>query len=779
MGQKVHPLGFRVGITKKHQSQWFAKFNKNKYSQSVLEDRMIRDTLSKLFPELLNPVLNSAASKKRDQNQRVVTPRITQIKIERGLIPYEIGIQIHAQNCYLLKSAIDNLKVKRELIVKLQKMRHYLLHLKLKLNDLKTKNLEAGISCPFALANEEHELTSQNDLNGVNSHQRKVSKKKRLSKKITSNGKIVKIKKSFKSRRGRRIKLTKQERKRQRLIKKRLTKRYSIRRRYRRLILKGLFIKKVGTQITKKLSLKSAIRFSRKGQKVNKLKNNRISGRPASNNIQLLTKPTRNGGSQKPISSAPTKVGGVSTAKNFVTKSGSNTFNSRLKKKFVTKSGSNTFNSRLKKKFVTLFIQKMNKKFLLHVKSLLMNHWEKTKNSNSNSLPLGYTKKWSFNHRLATLKAQPIHKLNRLATVLEQKLLVKLSFLKKEFIAFGSISSRNAQIFGFLQIATFLKKLEELIYKLKREQRLSAIKNESQKSINRTAKNTSKKDSTSNAIVSENDFKTSKKIVSSQLRVAESTDLFLFHKVIQKKLNNIGTEWRKIKFIEYLKDIVRKHRTENIYLYLPTLADAKKDLKTLKQLTKIRNLFGLNLESSNTDETSKSGALEGPQADKINERVNKVLEKLAKKVQFEKTFQETELQSIENKKNICLQNLQLTPKISIKFYSVNKKTLDKKASVVAESVVDALEKRKAFRKVIKDAKQTLMDAREVKGVKIQVAGRLNGAEIARTEWVRAGRVPLQTLRANLDYSYKTANTIYGIIGVRVWIFKGYTKLINK
>jgi len=55
MGQKVHPLGFRVGITKKHQSQWFAKFNKNKYSQSVLEDRMIRDTLSKLFPELLNP----------------------------------------------------------------------------------------------------------------------------------------------------------------------------------------------------------------------------------------------------------------------------------------------------------------------------------------------------------------------------------------------------------------------------------------------------------------------------------------------------------------------------------------------------------------------------------------------------------------------------------------------------------------------------------------------------------------------------------------------------
>jgi small subunit ribosomal protein S3 len=64
---------------------------------------------------------------------------------------------------------------------------------------------------------------------------------------------------------------------------------------------------------------------------------------------------------------------------------------------------------------------------------------------------------------------------------------------------------------------------------------------------------------------------------------------------------------------------------------------------------------------------------------------------------------------------------------------------------------------------------------KVKGVKIQVSGRLNGAEIARSEWVRAGRVPLQTLRANIDYCYKTASTIYGIIGVKIWIYKGYIK----
>ena len=59
----------------------------------------------------------------------------------------------------------------------------------------------------------------------------------------------------------------------------------------------------------------------------------------------------------------------------------------------------------------------------------------------------------------------------------------------------------------------------------------------------------------------------------------------------------------------------------------------------------------------------------------------------------------------------------------------------------------------------------------VKGIKIQVSGRLNGAEIARSEWIREGRVPLQTLRANIDYAAREANTIYGILGIKVWLFK--------
>lgn len=94
-----------------------------------------------------------------------------------------------------------------------------------------------------------------------------------------------------------------------------------------------------------------------------------------------------------------------------------------------------------------------------------------------------------------------------------------------------------------------------------------------------------------------------------------------------------------------------------------------------------------------------------------------------------------------------------------------------KASYVADFLVDQLEKRASFRSAVRRAIRGCQRAR-VKGIKVQIAGRLNGAEIARTEWVREGRVPLQTLRADIDYSYKTAKTIYGILGIKIWIFNG-------
>ena len=92
------------------------------------------------------------------------------------------------------------------------------------------------------------------------------------------------------------------------------------------------------------------------------------------------------------------------------------------------------------------------------------------------------------------------------------------------------------------------------------------------------------------------------------------------------------------------------------------------------------------------------------------------------------------------------------------------------ATLLAHFVAEQLEKRVAFRKAIRGALQRAK-TQKVKGIKIQVSGRLNGAEIARSEWIREGRVPLQTLRVEIDYATKEANTIYGVLGIKVWLFK--------
>ena len=94
---------------------------------------------------------------------------------------------------------------------------------------------------------------------------------------------------------------------------------------------------------------------------------------------------------------------------------------------------------------------------------------------------------------------------------------------------------------------------------------------------------------------------------------------------------------------------------------------------------------------------------------------------------------------------------------------------ENESKLVARSIADQLEKRVAFRKAIRQTTQMLQKS-GVKGFKIQVAGRLNGAEIARAEWAREGRVPLQTLRADISYATYRANTIYGVLGIKVWIF---------
>jgi small subunit ribosomal protein S3 len=93
------------------------------------------------------------------------------------------------------------------------------------------------------------------------------------------------------------------------------------------------------------------------------------------------------------------------------------------------------------------------------------------------------------------------------------------------------------------------------------------------------------------------------------------------------------------------------------------------------------------------------------------------------------------------------------------------------AQLVAENVATQLERRIAFRRAMKKVMQNAQRS-GAKGIKVAVAGRLGGAEMARTEWYREGRVPLHTFRAKIDYGFAEAQTTYGIIGVKVWIFKG-------
>lgn len=100
---------------------------------------------------------------------------------------------------------------------------------------------------------------------------------------------------------------------------------------------------------------------------------------------------------------------------------------------------------------------------------------------------------------------------------------------------------------------------------------------------------------------------------------------------------------------------------------------------------------------------------------------------------------------------------------------VRKPELD--AKLLAENIVSQLERRIIFRRVMKRVVQSAMRL-GAKGIKVEISGRLNGAEIARTEWYREGRVPLHTLRADIDYSLSEAYTTYGVIGVKVWVFKG-------
>nr|YP_010500104.1 ribosomal protein S3 [Gormaniella terricola]UWV18281.1 ribosomal protein S3 [Gormaniella terricola] len=181
----------------------------------------------------------------------------------------------------------------------------------------------------------------------------------------------------------------------------------------------------------------------------------------------------------------------------------------------------------------------------------------------------------------------------------------------------------------------------------------------------------------------------------------------------------------------------------------------------------------LNENSSIKDENNvKKKKYESLVSRAIQKRMKKNLVLMSLRNRFDKVANFKKVYDTENFTTLCekIAKIQTFPKItSIEFVSVKNPTLY--AVCLANFIVEKLQKRFSFRGSMKKAKEDAMKTPGIKGIKIQIAGRLNGAEIARTEWMRAGRVPLQTLKAKIDYSYKTASTIYGILGVKVWLFK--------
>jgi len=777
MGQKIHPLGFRVGITKKHQTQWFARFNKYAYSQSVVEDHLLRKTLMNLLPDLLNPVVKKAQKRDPANQESAITPQITQIKIERGLIPYEIGIQIHAENCELIKSLIDNLKINRELLNNLQKTRQYLSRVTSptvsKTDSLLTsQSSDPGLNSDQkanALVNESKQSDKQNTSEQT---KKQISFKKALGLKRIFNAKNAKKNtrgllssrgpgstnkkglnngkkpwsnskelnsSAFSSAPGRLgkkyTKLSKAFFLKLKTIKKRLKKRQNIRNRYLQLLSKGLLIRKTTNFKNNKTSTKIVRKVSLKGF-VKKLKSTKYQG------LKVFGK-TKN---TNKINTSNQKVNNMSKTLGVQPYLKADSYLANGVAVGVNQSGKTPIvqklSNKLSKKFASLFVSKLNKKFLVTVKTLMRSSriaaipslsGPVPRDSGGMQAPLGFNKKWNIT-KLKNLKTQPLFKLTKLVDILEKKSLQKMESLRKDFFTFGTIS--KARSFGYYQLITFLKNLKDLVNKLKKQNK--------------------------NSLLTKDNNSTTKLLKTNIKKSAVTQNVF------NTIANNLDNECRKIKLINYLQTLVQTHRNNNIFYYLSSMDVANQNLKDLKRYTKKHSsfLFGLDMASFAKDANSTQA---------LQDKIEKVLVQSSKKqdLGLQPNLQETFLEQIENQRKMYKANLALTPKISIKFFSVKTDNVLEKASVVADSIVDALEKRKAFRGVIKKAQEDLMRRSRVKGVKIQVAGRLNGAEIARSEWVRAGRVPLQTLRANIDYSYRTASTIYGIIGVKVWIFKGY------
>ena len=130
------------------------------------------------------------------------------------------------------------------------------------------------------------------------------------------------------------------------------------------------------------------------------------------------------------------------------------------------------------------------------------------------------------------------------------------------------------------------------------------------------------------------------------------------------------------------------------------------------------------------------------------------------------------IQSLKNKLDSFIKKNSLVVSEDVKIDVQEIKSAESDAGIVAQTIREQLEKRMPFRRVLKQTVEKVIANRDVKGVRISISGRLNGAEMSRREEVKKGRIPLQTFRADIDYAHVEAVMTYGVIGVKVWIFRG-------
>lgn len=129
-------------------------------------------------------------------------------------------------------------------------------------------------------------------------------------------------------------------------------------------------------------------------------------------------------------------------------------------------------------------------------------------------------------------------------------------------------------------------------------------------------------------------------------------------------------------------------------------------------------------------------------------------------------------EGVEGLKKEIEKLLKIKPKPDLKLDIKEVKKLWTSASLAGQWIAEQIEKRVRYRRVLKQSLDKIMANKEVKGAKVQLAGRLDGIEIARTEWLKKGRMPLQTIRADIDYAQNQAYCTYGVVGIKVWIYKG-------